>query len=582
MTMQFRSVRQTLFRHIVSLLFAVVLLAGCTSRRPVVMSVDRTLAMEYPDSARRLLQAMETMPMKRGKRAQLTLMLGFVQAHQDDTLAARASLDRAMRYYGRYGSDDERAEAWYTYAKAALRLGDLEEAIRGYTQSAIFAEKALDRESRGDDGQRKRTEVLLVAVYHTLGLIYFEQGYDAVEPFAKAVDAARTSGNATQEGYSRFMLSSAYCADGDYARAIETLAPLVGACDTIPFRYFAQMVRLQNLMFHTYLGDWSPERLLAARDSVDLDEIRTAPLSYETAVSEDSQRTFYDIASAMIFQRNGQLDSARVYVERTLDRRSELHQGNVGLYNIAAGIYHGLGDDARAYGYMQQLVSAKDSLFEAQRGAQVAELERRYRTANEVALREASLRYRVWIAVLAAVLVVMVAVAAVMGYRRKLRRRDEELNETLALLDSYRESHDSLTSRLDASNAREAAVKRLLEGRVAAVRDIAATCYLYGDGERLSAKMRELALSPAMLADVVDMADLYSDRAVTRLRTEFRGWPERNYDFAALVIAGFSPQEICVMLDMTLNGVYTLKSKIKRRIAESQSADRDLLLAYFA
>ena len=50
--------------------------------------------------------------------------------------------------------DDERAEAWYTYAKAALRLGDLEEAIRGYTQSAIFAEKALDRESRGDDGQR--------------------------------------------------------------------------------------------------------------------------------------------------------------------------------------------------------------------------------------------------------------------------------------------------------------------------------------------------------------------------------------------------------------------------------------------
>ena len=150
------------------------------------------------------------------------------------------------------------------------------------------------------------------------------------------------------------------------------------------------------------------------------------------------------------------------------------------------------------------------------------------------------------------------------------------------MLDSYRESHDSLTSRLDASNAREAAVKRLLEGRVAAVRDIAATCYLYGDGERLSAKMKELALSPAMLADVVDMADLYSDRAVTRLRTEFRGWTERNYDFAALVIAGFTPQEICVMLDMTLNGVYTLKSKIKRRIAESQSADRDLLLAYFS
>ena len=224
----------------------------------------------------------------------------------------------------------------------------------------------------------------------------------------------------------------------------------------------------------------------------------------------------------------------------------------------------------------------KDSLIDAQRGAQVAELERWFRTANEVALREASLRYRVWIAVLAAALIAVAAGSAVVGYRRKLRRRDEQLSELLALVDSYRESHDSLTSRLNASNAREAAVKRVLEGRMAAVRDIAATYYTYGEGERLMSKMRELALSPAMLADVVDMADLYSDRAVTLLREQFPGWTERNYDFAALVIAGFSPQEICVMLDMSLNGVYTLKSKLKRRIADSSAADRDRLLGFFA
>ena len=197
-------------------------------------------------------------------------------------------------------------------------------------------------------------------------------------------------------------------------------------------------------------------------------------------------------------------------------------------------------------------------------------------------MREASLRYRAWIAVLAAVLVVMAAGWAVVGYRRKLRRRDGQLSESLALLDSYRESHDSLTSRLDASNAREAAVKRLLEGRVAAVRDIAATYYTYGEGERLARKVKELALSPAMLADIVRMADLYNDRAVTRLRRQLPGWTPRNYDFAALVVAGFSAQEISVMLDMTLNGVYTLKSKLKRRIAESGAADREFFTRFFA
>ena len=189
---------------------------------------------------------------------------------------------------------------------------------------------------------------------------------------------------------------------------------------------------------------------------------------------------------------------------------------------------------------------------------------------------------RAWIATLACLLLAAAVTGAVVGYRRKLRHRDAQLSEYLTLLESYRESHDSLTSRLDASDSREAALKELLEGRFAHIRDIAATCYTYGEGARLSEKMRQLALSPATLADVVRMADLYNRGGVSRLREAFPGWTERNYDFAALVIAGFSPQEICVMLGMTPNGVYTLKSKLKRRIAESDIAAREELLRFFA
>ena len=513
---------------------------GCGRPEAVPVSVGGFLAVEHPDSARHLLRAMNPERMNRNDRARWTLIMGLAEVSSGDTLAGKKFLDRGMRYYERHGSGSERAAAWYTYAQAHVKAGNLEEGIRGYTESAILAEKAL-ASKRLNDSLRKQTEMLLVAVYHTLGLLYFEQGYDAVEPFAKAVEAARANGNTEQEGYSRFMLASSYCANGDYEQAVKTLEPLVEAADTIPFRYFAQQIRLQNLVFHAYLGDWTPGQLLAARDSIDLDVIRKAPLSYGTAASEDTGRSFYNVASAIIFQQDRQLDSARYYIEQSLDCRDTFHQGDVGLFDLAAEIYHDRGDDSRAYDYMQQYVSVKDSLFEVQRGAQVAELERRYRTANEVALREASLRYRAWITALAAVLVVTAAGWAVVSYRRKLRRRDEQLSESLALVDSYRESHDSLTSRLDASDAREAAVKRLLEGRVAAVRDIAATYYTFGEGERLTAKMRELALSPAVLADVVGMADLYSDRAVTRLREQLPGWTARNYDFAALVIAGFSP-----------------------------------------
>lgn len=266
------------------------------------------------------------------------------------------------------------------------------------------------------------------------------------------------------------------------------------------------------------------------------------------------------------------------------DAKVHHNAGDLGraIKGYTQAIHHRRGEDGKAYACAMQYIGKRDSLDKARQGVSVAELEKRYRTANETALREAGLRYRIWIATLACLLLAAAVTGAVVGYRRKLRHRDAQLSEYLTLLESYRESHDSLTSRLDASNEREAAVKASLEGRFALLRDIAATYYTYGEGERLARKVKELALSPAMLADIVRMADLYNDRAVTRLRRQLPGWTPRNYDFAALVVAGFSAQEISVMLDMTLNGVYTLKSKLKRRIAESGAADREFFTRFFA
>ena len=193
---------------------------------------------------------------------------------------------------------------------------------------------------------------------------------------------------------------------------------------------------------------------------------------------------------------------------------------------IAAAISHRGGDDRAAYGYAMQYLEKSDSLEKAQQGVQAAEPgaqgprgERRGASAKR-------------------------GCATVRGSRRWPRSSSPERPHgpwrgiaansaaarnnspnRLALVDSYRESHDSLTSRLDATDAREAAVKELLEGRVAAVRDIAATCYTYGEGERLSAKMREPTLSPAMLADVVRMADIYNDRASDAAAGSISGGP---------------------------------------------------------
>lgn len=529
-----------------------------------------------PDSALQLLRAIDTATFRTERqRMRWRLLTARAQLLSDEERLDEAFTAPLYAYYESHGPKEQQAVAAYIHAKACQNAGKLDEAVKAYTRAAICAEACPDD---------REIMLLLGAVCHTLGALHLEQGYnvEAEEAFRKAVAIGARYGDPESEGYARFMLSAALCTQKRFDEAIEALAPLVEARDTIRFRYFAQQITLQNLLYHAYADDWSTERLLAERARIDLGAIDSAPLSYGRASTDDSQRTFYDIASTILFAKIGQLDSARYYADRVLARTTVYHQGNLDTYRIAAGIYHGQGDDATAYAHAWRYIEMQDSLEAANRDALSVQLERQFRAENAAALRETRLRYDVWIALLVCLLLALLAVGLVGAYRRKLRQRDERIGEYLALIDSYRESQDSLTSRLDASDSREAALKELLKGRFAHIRDIAATCYTYGEGARLSEKMRELALSPAMLADVVRMADLYNEGAVSRLREAFPEWTKRNHDFAALVIAGFSPQEICVMLGMTPNGVYTLKSKLKRRIAESDIAAREELLRFFA
>ena len=559
----------------ITAIFLCLFTIGCGHRAvDDLLTQSAKLIEEYPDSAVQALRQIDPGTLTAATDARRRLLLAQAYSRTGAGMGNDSLTTPALEYYERHGSGAERAYAWYFDAKAHHNAGDLGKAIKGYTQATLYAERNRDKA-----GMTK----LLMALYHTLGLLYLEQGYnsEAENAFSKAIDAARKSGRPELEGYSRFMLSSAQYSNGHYTEAIETIAPLVAARDTMEFRFFAHQVSLQNLIYHTFAEDRSAGQLLEERARIDMQELRTAPLTHGEASADDDDRTLYDIASAIIFFRAERPDSAQYYIDRSLAHITRFNRNNIGLYTIAAAIHRQRGEDGKAYACAMQYIDKRDSLDKAQRSVLVAELEKKYRTENETALREAGLRYGIWIATLACLLLAVAVAWAVVGYRRKLRRRNAQMSEYLALLDSYRESHDSLTSRLDASDEREAAVKASLEGRFALIRDIAATYYTYGEGARLATKMKELALSPAMLADIVRMADLYNDEAVTRLRRELPGWTPRNYDFAALVISGFSPQEISVMLDMTLNGVYTLKSKLKRRIAESEAADREFFARFF-
>lgn len=572
-----RLILQTMrISHIITgLLLLGIFAAGCREKvaDAELLAADAVMN-ERPDSALQLLLKSDTTRYNPAERARRRLLLARACNRTGTMPVTDTLIGPALNYYERKGSDAEKALAWYYYGTAHQQAGALDEAVKGYSSALHYAEN-----SAGDS----LSDRLRAALYHTLGTLYTEQKYaaQAEDYFDRAARLFGELGRDEDRMYSLLMESMVLYQEHRYDEAIALLESIRGEAAASGNEHLRLFVDTYLIHYHTFADDWSFERLMEERKKIDRNALRALSRRHDTAEADSEPAQLYDILSAIVFCKAEMADSAACYVRRSLAGLGTLDAGTAGMLRIAASVVLMQGKIDSAYYYENRYGSMIDSIHKAERNQQVAELELRYRNQYEMSLIEARHRYQTWIFILFGLFLLAGAGWGITYFRRRLRRRDEQLDEYLALVESFRESQDSLTSRLRTTDERETAVKELLEGRFAIIREIAATYYLYGETRRLTEKMKELALSPAMLGDVVRMADLYNDHAVTRLRAQYPGWTERNYHFAALVIAGFSPQEISVMLGMTLNGVYTLKSKLKRRIAESDAADKAVFVRFF-
>ena len=156
-------------RYLTAILFG-LLAAGCGDKAADnLMTQASVLIEEHPDSALLALRQIDPSAISPAADARRRLLLAQTYSRtgaeaDNDSLTAPA-----LDYYERHGSGAERAYAWYFDAKVHHNAGDLGRAIKGYTQAMLYAERNRDKAG---------TTKLLMALYHTLGLLYLEQGYD--------------------------------------------------------------------------------------------------------------------------------------------------------------------------------------------------------------------------------------------------------------------------------------------------------------------------------------------------------------------------------------------------------------------
>ncbi len=550
-----------------------LLLLGCTQSNYNGVSKIENLIDNDADSALALLKDIDVKNLSKSENAKYRLLLSNTYDRLGINVDSDSIVAPALDYYKKIGAKREMAEAYFWLAQTMKNRADR----KGATESYLEALSLLDKQTTDT------TQLKLIAItYYNLATLYFEQSYykEAEEYYNQSIEFFNQF-DEKNALLTKLMIASVIIAEGDQANGVKVLDELRDSTTDIELRTWLDMIIIKSAVI-TDLDIYPLDKLLKMRDSLDYNTVVQLSASGGNHEWSESPQFLYNTISAFLYYRNGESKRAYEYIKNGIKQISTTTTLNVGYYKSAAEIAKVAGDLDAALVYEQMYSQKSDSLHSAMREHQVKQVEMEFSLKSSNELRVTQMRYRLYIWILLFILLLGATLWAIKSYRIRLRKQNEQIAEYLTLIENYKNTTNSFTEQLRESDSKESVIKKYLGSRKDMVQQIAATYYTYGEGSRFAEKMRDLALSDQMLADIVEITDIYRDGNVSRLKSEFPGWTKKNYNFAALIIAGFSPQEISVMLGMTLGGVYTLKSKLKRKILSVTNGCESEFLSYFS
>ena len=251
------------------------------------------------------------------------------------------------------------------------------------------------------------------------------------------------------------------------------------------------------------------------------------------------------------------------------------------LYTVSAQVAQQRGDYRVALDYSTRYIKLKDSLEFAARSESVREAEQQFvqRRLEEENYRIKMRGYKIACAyVLGILLLAAVVILLVRQYRMKLGKQDMLLAEYSENIDalgskvaSAENQRENLLSQLDVHKAKEKELKDLLENRFAEVKELVRTYYEFGDSKKLHKKVDDLLkmqLSGDNFAVMEQVVNAKNNDVIRKVRERYPNMREDNVKLLCLIYAGFSAQEISVILNDTPQNIYVRKSRLKKSLQE--------------
>lgn len=543
--------------RLLALAFFVAVVASCMH-----MDVYRGLCDvesyidDRPDSALAVLQAMDRSSLGSEKNEALFSLLyskALDKCYVD--VASDSIIAPAHAYYQDNGSDEHQMQMWYYYGRTLFNAGEHASAAISYMKSAELAEDLGDDFMAGL-AYRGLGETYILNFNYVESLRYMDMAYECF----------RKEGRQLHANYALFAVANTYMLMSDYETA-DSLYNLVYELALEHDAVALQKLVLEDMMYmysSIPVPDYDEVLTCAAyiRDSMNMDLSVSAQETYSIALVNRGK--FHEVDTYRNGAIIGNVDTLLSYYNNYKFYKAigESDDALAALEN--AFLYN----NKRSQEIVRQSVSSVQRDY-FQKEYQYEQYKRHVVTA-------------LWVSICMFLILVLFCLYRYFVKRNKYKQ--EKIDSLLLRVDDLsRELRESS----EVCNEFSYKIQQLYETKFKFIDSIGQKYYSYNGSARDRFILEDVNTMISQLADDKELEALehilnaYKDNVISLLRIEFPKLKPKDMQFICYWCAGFSPNTMSLLLDEKIENIYNRKSRMRRRLEESNSQYKELFLGCF-
>lgn len=543
------------------ILLAILLLpvfTCCSKRISKTMDVAESCMTDPSDSSLVLLESINDGEIRsKANRARYALLYSQALDKNYIDLTDDSIISIALDYY--YDKKNVRYKflSLYYSGRIYTNAGDYTKAIISYSDAETLVDKLSD-------------DYLPGLLYTQLGDIYhIVYDYDkSLSSYQKSYEYYHKAGKSTHEYYCLLDIGMQYLNLYDFENGQKYINEAINRATEAGDTSLV-LDCLSNLaILRMFNGEVDSVEVLKNKlcKSVDFEDMGSQLLG----------------SFARMYALNNKPDSAEILINQAWKNVVSAND-SISLYYDSSNVYESLGDFKKALSNLWDAVSAQNKVLRNLLSQPILSAQKNYYKDQSESYNYKLQVTKSFMICIIAIIILIIALAIVL-FKKRLNEKDLEIERHINIINEIRNTNEENISKTLLK------AKQQMSSYFEQVNQIGDAYYEFTDTEKgrnkflsdFKSTLEKFSKDKQYYMQLENTVNEYNDDVMLKLRNDIPGIKESDYKLLCYIIIGFSNRFISILLDEKPQNIATRKSRLRTKIINCDSKNRELFMEFMA